>query len=962
MIAHSLQPQPFVPVACETCSAILPPHRLGTWCIGCGVRVAGLSIEVEPPMVFIGGEHPAHLTVVLQNDGQVTTPVSSVVLISAGEEVELHGTFYEGIAGGGRHEIEYELPEEIASGRSRIEVRSEAGLVEKTEVQLLPIPTLEVVSSESLSGEPVVTLSQENEVEAKSAQDWTSPLQIRVTGSSGEHIEITSLDIQAFGQTFTALGDDRSLKGMRTFESQIKVDGYEADKTQGSPVQGTVTLRVKGYPHAVTQAFRISRSRRSRLQVYKKDLLRELASQAGSDGRNKVLHGLGRLIPTTIGLRNDGDLEVEIAGPITSTSPALRIYNESEHTGITIPKGEPGLRYSVALQPDEVAFESLPAFGGEDSSGASDTRRLLLELEVPIREVGADGGQVRRELVTVTDVIVRQVSPDPNYALFVDFGTTNTCVAHVRPGAQHPEMLDVDETDELGNLYPSLVEYLDLRTKPYDCSFGEFVRDKSRVDTGAFLATASEFKPYISDEGREFYYTDKKGHTERVPARSSAVTFLTYAFDELKRLKLEAIPTQILLSYPVSFNERDKETLKSVVEEAFGHQEQVTVETLQSEPSALLADLLLGDTGMEPVIGESKVIGVFDFGGGTTDILLTRAKRLGHTDYELEHLGRDVAEQGGEQLTRQIARAIWPDIKAQILKRGDTDASHEVTLDTFNPPLDPTKITTLSEAHQELYKTLIGQADRVKMAYTQLRRSQKGDVTGVSSFGGGGYKVVSDATGTAVNCEATDPDAFADGKVVNDAIDEFVQPMLEKLYRLEYEKIQKQDPDSQIDIILLAGNSSRLERVQELARYIFDRDRDGEPSRVHFAGEGHAKEGVVKGLAYWSLCPPDEIVRAEEDATPFKLKLPDGDLSCGEPGRGKFIRSKLIPVHETDAIGEPKPDPYGLFDLREVLKKTFERLTLILRIEEGQPVLDVHEHTADGEPLGELRATLQPKR
>jgi hypothetical protein len=920
-----------------------------------------LSIQV-PPTAFIGGEHPSKLMIVLQNDGQVKVDVSSIVLVSGPEEHELEGKVYDGITGGGQHKFSRELPPDLEAVRSRIEVRSDTGVIAKVELRLLPVPTLELVSDETHDDEPLVTISEQTESEALAVQEWTAPMRLRVAGRAGEPFELTCLDIQSFDQSFTALGDERNVNGVRSFECQLRVDGYEAEKARDGYVEGSVSMRVKGYPHPIVQPFRVTRRRRAQLQVFKKDLLTEVARQQGSGGLNKVLHGLGRRVNASVGIANQGDMEVEIAGPVTSANPAFRVYNESEHTGIKIPSGVLGLRYNVALQPDEIDFESLPAFGDDETSGASTSRRLVLELEVPIREVGATVDEVSRETLMVTDIIVSLVGLDPDYLLFVDFGTTNTCVAHVRPGADRPEMLDVDETDTLGNLYPSLVNYRDLSSEPYECSFGQFVRDKARIDTQSFLATATEFKPYISDERKEFFYTDDHGRTERVGARSSAETFLKHVFDELKKLKLEAIPAQILLSYPVSFNDGDREALKEVVASAFGGGEDVVVETFQSEPSALLANLLLGDTGMEPDIGESKVIAVFDFGGGTTDLLLTRATRLAAQDYRMEHLGKGVVEAGGERLTREIARAIWPDVKALLVANEQCDASHEWILDGFDPPLDPTRITGLSSAHQGLYSSLITQAEGVKMQYTQLRRAQRAQSSAISepteSFGSKGYVVPSDATGDSFKGEINLNEAFADGEAVDRAIDDFVRPMLERLFDLEYQKLQKADPDSRVDIVLLAGNSSRLERVRELAEEIFD--QEGAASRVHFAGDSHAKEGVVKGLAWWSLCPPDEVIRTFEDLTPFKIALRGSFLGCGQAWRGKLMRGARVAVHETTATGEPKPEPLGRFVLKETVQGAFERLTVVLRVEDDVPLLDVHEFSPEDEPIGEIRATLRP--
>ncbi len=81
-------------------------------------------------------------------------------------------------------------------------------------------------------------------------------------------------------------------------------------------------------------------------------------------------------------------------------------------------------------------------------------------------------------------------------------------------------------------------------------------------------------------------------------------------------------------------------------------------------------------------------------------------------------------------------------------------------------------------------------------------------------------------------------------EVVNQVLDEFINPMLEKLHQMEKAVMQERSHLHGLDMVYLAGGASNLSRVQDLAMQQFGGER------VWFAGKQHAKEGVVRGLGY----------------------------------------------------------------------------------------------------------------
>jgi len=910
-------------------------------------------------VTFVGGEAPATPELRVINAGQLPLAVESIILrpqSGGGEPITLVDSLGPPLEGSESRTISLSIPVDLEPGAHDVVLMAESGEQGSAPIRLMALPTCVLKTALEEEGHPLIELSlvEEAETDATDGADWAGEFHVEVAGrGSGAPFHLTRLEANVFDQSFPLLQEDPVVHGMKEFPARIKVDRHEAEKARDDLGRGEVVMRVRGYPEDIVREFRVSRSRSATLEIGISQFTTHLSKLKGSKDAKTIVHGLGRTCKAPVHLYNTGDLDVEIAGPIEATTSALRVMNSTEHTGKSVPKrGGDGLKIEIELTPDGIAFQDLPTFPGMDTP----ERKMELAIRVPVRTKGDDQETSNLQQVRIQTLAAKQVSISYGDHLFLDFGTTNSCVALVRAGEDRPTMLDVDRTDNMGDLYPSLVRYVDFEKKTE--KFGENVRNEMRIDTERFLATASEFKPYIGDARHRRFYTDDNRDTQPRTARESAARFLDHIFEELRRYELEAIPEAVHLSFPLSFSTQDQETLENLVSSAAGEKSEANA--LTSEPAALLANLLHGEGGLGLRHGESRVIAVFDFGGGTTDLLLTRATHE-PDGYKLEHFAREVVIQGGERLTRTIAQGVWPGLRDLLLDREDIAIEHERVLNSFVVPDDPAAIIQLSGPHQKLYSTLLRQAEDLKVNYSDLRRQADGTGDTVET-GQARYEIQGDVEGIkSVGAEVPLFDAFQID-TMNDVIDAFVRPMLNTLLKMEYDA-RKIEEELKIDIVLLAGNSSRLKRVKELASEVFDAElAEGAPKRVRFAGNEHAKEGVVKGLAYWHLNPPFEVHQGQEESEipRFGFRHRGNIIHAGKPHTARFGKGDRIAIFETTISGELKDSPTCFIRIKAAMgdpPRPIEQLQVVLEESGEGVVLQVYDPLPEGAPN-----TLDPAR
>lgn len=247
------------------------------------------------------------------------------------------------------------------------------------------------------------------------------------------------------------------------------------------------------------------------------------------------------------------------------------------------------------------------------------------------------------------DVDVVQM-PIYNGILALDFGTSNTCCAILGRHEDRFVLLKIDspQHNPQPTTTPTIMQYVDLLDS------GEKV-----VEIGALVqarfgdphvvdSTVRSFKRALGDEAAQFEVTFPYTSTQaRYTPREVVADYLTRV-----RLKAEeegrAVFKQIIVTHPARFRMRQLRELEAAVRDAFGPECEIS---LLQEPVAAALNFVVSE---EALTREAYTLGVFDFGGGTTDLSLLKVDNVqqpGYIEIRAKLISSTGKWFGGENLT-----------------------------------------------------------------------------------------------------------------------------------------------------------------------------------------------------------------------------------------------------------------------------------------------------------------------
>lgn len=238
--------------------------------------------------------------------------------------------------------------------------------------------------------------------------------------------------------------------------------------------------------------------------------------------------------------------------------------------------------------------------------------------------------------------------------LAIDFGTSNTCCAILRDSDQSVNLIQIDNPSHNTNpsTAPTVIQYLD-----------RFANDEVSVKIGAEIearessarmirSTARSLKRFLgSGELFEIHFYNSPDVVERYSARRVVGDYLREVRRAAERHERGVRFRNIAITHPSRFKLRQIMELEEAVRLAFGDDCKIDV---LPEPVAAALGFLLDP---EALAKDRYVIGVFDFGGGTTDLSLIEVvndRREGFTEVRPRQLGSGGRWFGGEDLTRFV--------------------------------------------------------------------------------------------------------------------------------------------------------------------------------------------------------------------------------------------------------------------------------------------------------------------
>lgn len=267
-------------------------------------------------------------------------------------------------------------------------------------------------------------------------------------------------------------------------------------------------------------------------------------------------------------------------------------------------------------------------------------------------------------------VIVRE-APVFDGVLAIDFGTSNTCVAYLGRTDGECVMGKVEPADRTGEptKSPTLVQFLTLEGDQPVTDYGSYARSRLGLPQTS-NAVVQSVKRLLGRTGESdriaVQFSQDRLLKQRYLPREVTTLYLKHVRKSIEKSSGFRFQ-RIAVTHPARFKLSQIEDLKQAVRASFGD---VTM-TCYQEPIAAGLEHILAGSGRVP---DTYTLGVFDCGGGTTDLSLIRVERS--TENSLEELTATLLAStgkwfGGEDLTIAVRRLAREKLNAALAQKSE---------------------------------------------------------------------------------------------------------------------------------------------------------------------------------------------------------------------------------------------------------------------------------------------------
>ena len=878
---------------CDICAFSIRPSD--PFCGGCGEPLQLLSFlpEQDPYVAFLPPQGTGEVELAVINKGTLQGELKGLQLRGL-EATQTRDDFGDVVVPrNGRRAVSFTITQEVP-GNGVVEARFGDQKLRK-EIQALPVPRF---------------FPKVDGAELRQRDDFfimpVTPREGRVSGTvsldndRNMDLVVTELDVTSI----LATGTIGFVPGQSTLGSlQIGFDG-------ALPEKGDVVVRVD-----VTCAG--IRPLTVQVQLDATESPDLLIDNIGALGQEHVIMGLGKSDERFVEIKNQGRGKLAVEKAEVREGWA----NIQNFSPVDLPPKE---RLSCRL----VVDNDLCPLASSRESRAGQEEKLPLHLRLFTRY----GKNLERsEWVTLPLTLVYEssqlmVSAGEEMPVAIDFGTTNTCIGYLgnrltqddypswyTPPGYGVQMHDVDRSDGLDFEFPTVIQFKDFaqlepfslvsddRTAASLAEFGEMAKVLMNTSLNLFVRTAWNFKPLIGTEETFWVWDEQKTmEPERFTPDRLAAIFLTEVLRRFQQASGRQI-TKLLATFPATFRDHERESLRKLLAEISGlpnDPEAIVMET--SEPLALAMNRISKLYAQGKLTeGQDYFIGVYDFGGGTTDLNLVKL-RLEEDIVYYWVLASDGIPVGGEELTFKLSRMLFDRIMAdaeQVQKAvdppGDDLADVKGKLRNIRYPKKDSREINIpgqyEEWERENFSKLIRSAEELKLAYDKLVEARQRDEP--LRFRATVQLNLDGETSTGdiwLELNQHEVDAVLGPHIV-DGLDR-----LNKMATLA--KLTPREGVGYFDELLLCGNSSRLKLVHRKAAEM--------SSQVHF-DPVRAKIGVVEGaLAAYEMLKGGILMPGDDEGIEL-FPFPMGMLR-----HGKFV--ELFPAGADWVNTSPARDPMTL--------------------------------------------------
>jgi molecular chaperone DnaK (HSP70) len=493
----------------------------------------------------------------------------------------------------------------------------------------------------------------------------------------------------------------------------------------------------------------------------------------------------------------------------------------------------------------------------------------------------------------VLNVTVKQREEYPYY-LAIDFGTTNSCCAYIDKN-YNVKLLPLDTKANLPEIMPSSIIYRSQSTEetPYHIGY-DAETDRTSVRDGPYYV--SSVKRWLGfrwhrkfPNNQEYQPLDVVSHILK--------HIINEAEDYLEQQGIESKITKCVITYPTMFTPEQQDDLRQAFEN-IGISELILIDEASAASMGIIFE-------SDKTLQEDYRLLVYDFGGGTIDIVLSQVTIDG-SDIAIEPIARDGERQyGGDDVTQAIVDFVLKEYGGRI-ERGNPGLNFEIPYFEPGRILQPTGNQEVDEATRRNAATLYRRAEEMKKELNTQPETEF--FSSLEVVVGGSVRNLQELIENDLSMRLSARQFRS-----------FIEPALKKTF----EKIDAMvaDNDARLpNAVVLAGQSSKMQLVKNLMAAHF-RENYQEDIEIHL--DEHPKTCVVMGAAQYGLTrslPVEEAgIQVVQLANKTLSRLGITRQKLGRPVFGEIIpKGKLIPKESVD--------------------------TTDCRFQSRTPFIEVHEH------------------
>ena len=567
--------------------------------------------------------------------------------------------------------------------------------------------------------------------------------------------------------------------------------------------------------------------------------------------------------------------QIQIQSEILPEPPKLFVQEENlkiiqdrekSHTLTLKNTGERPLTIHSIAHSDSSGLVQLPdlefpiIIEGEKEDGTENRKHR--EVSISISSVNIPPGTYSINFTIISDcatapeyqytlnVTVKKREIYPHY-LAIDFGTTNSSCAYIDDNTYSLELIPLEDRDRDKIVNPNLSEIMIMPSSIIYRSQPENGKDYDVGSKAETNRTDSKDGPYyICSVKRWFGYGWHRQFPNNQQLQPVDVVshilkhIINKAEDYLEKQQIPSKVRRCVVTYPTKFNQQQQDALREAFEKIG-----ITDLILIDEASAASMGIIFENYENLP---EDYRLLVYDFGGGTIDIVLSQVTKEGN-DITIEPINRDGdPKYGGDDVTQVIVDYVLNEYRRRI---EEISPGHNFDIPYFGPRqiLQPSGDTDIDEATRNNSTTLYRHAEEMKKELGTRSETEFTIELNVIEYGVTTLpKFVEKILKNNIQDEGHLIERIreiARVKLSADQFQRFIEPALNKTFAAIDTMIA--DTGERLpDLIVLAGQSSKMRFVKQM---MADHFKNKYQKDIEIRLDDNPKTCVVMGAVQYSL-------------------------------------------------------------------------------------------------------------